>query len=248
MSDVFDQIVSPVTLDESKDYFAELVGEGKKFRDPKELAKGKAYSDAHIANLEKTLAEMRAELQTRKTAEDLINQINLASNRVDPSRDQNPPVTEPNSNPDIKSGLTPEDVERLFQEREAKQRREANLNKTTEKLREIHGDNAAAALQAKASELGVDTNYLKGLAQDNPTIFLSLFNKPQESPKDIFNAPAPSTFRPNQNTDTGEKWSDYNKVKKENPTLYWSPKFQRKLMDAAERAMSQDRYEAFLNS
>lgn len=247
MSNLFDQTVAPVQLDDTKDFLAELVGEGKKFKDPKELARGKAHSDAHIANLEKTLNEMRVELNTRKTAEDLINRITLANNRPAPTidSDDTPPENrDTQSNP---KGLTPEDVERMFQEREVRSRKEQNLQATTNKLRELHGDDAARVLQTKASELGVDTQYLKNLAQDSPSIFLSLFNKP-EAPKDIFNAPPPSSHRVQIATYTGEKWSDFQKVKTENPTLYWSAKFQRQMMDSAERAANSDTYDKFMNN
>lgn len=247
--DVFDQIVPPITLDETKDYFVELVGEGKKFKDVKDLAKGKAYADAHVTNLEKTLEAMRAELVTRKTAEDLINQITLANQRNDPSNRGNPPVDEQITDPN-KSGLSPEDVERMFAEREAKARRDNNLNMTTQKLRDTHGDNAATVLQEKARELGVDTAYLKGLAQDNPTVFLSLFNKPVDRPDrdGLFVAPPQNSYRPPSNAYQGDKWSDFQRIKASDPSLYWSPKYQRKIMDAADKAEASGNYELFKNS
>ena len=125
MSDLFDPTNAP-QLDETKDYLTELVGDGKKFKDVKDLAKGKAFSDLHIQTLEKTLNQMREELQTRKTAEELINQIALTKPTANPDRtgDNLPPDADAGK---IKSGLTPEDVEKLFAEREGKQRRENNL-------------------------------------------------------------------------------------------------------------------------
>src|SRR5688500_13285080 len=65
----------PDPVDEDKDGEAELVGEGKKFKDHKSLAKGKAESDAFISHLQKELAEMREELNKRITFEDLMTKI-----------------------------------------------------------------------------------------------------------------------------------------------------------------------------
>lgn len=245
--DLFDQTVAATTIDDSKDFLSELVGSDKKFKDVKELAKGKAFSDAHIVTLEQTLSRMREELQTRKTAEELINQINLTKRNVDPQA--NPDNQDPTDQTLTKSGLSPEDVERILQERDTKRRREDNLNLASQKLRETHGEQAAVALQRKAAELGLDTQYLKNMAQEAPSAFLALFSKPTETTQpDIFNAPPTSTYRPPTTNTLQEKWSDFNKVKITDSKTYWSPAFQRKVAEAAQRATNAGRSEEFYNS
>src|SRR5688572_23205514 len=69
-------------FDDTKDYFTELVGDGKKFNDEKALAKGKAFADHHISLLEAEKAEMveehrklREELNARAALEELIDQM-----------------------------------------------------------------------------------------------------------------------------------------------------------------------------
>lgn len=249
MSDLFsDPVTDAPTIDETKDYLSEFVGEGKKFADVKALAKSKAFADAHIGTLTKALEAMRTELSTRKTAEDLINQIALANTKVDSNREQNQTATEQNTDQNNKPSLTPEDVEKMFQEREQRRQKETNLNLTTQKLKETFGDKAATELSNKARELGVDTSYMKKLAEDTPSVFLSLFSKPQVKSNDIFNAPPANQFRVAERSNSGEKWSDFNKVKTSDPKKYWSPGFQRQLMDAAERAENQGRYEEFIKS
>lgn len=246
MSDLFDPTNAP-QLDETKDYLTELVGDGKKFKDVKDLAKGKAFSDLHIQTLEKTLNQMREELQTRKTAEELINQIALTKPNANPDRtgDNLPPDADAGK---IKSGLTPEDVEKLFAEREGKQRRENNLATVSTKLTELYGDNAQSAVQAKAKELGLSGDYLRSMAQEAPNAFLALLQKGPQTQKDMFSAPPANSFRTDSRVDTNPKYSDFNKVKTSDPKTYWSPAFQRKLMAAGEKAMAEDRYEQFLNS
>lgn len=253
---LFDQTVSTPTIDESKDFLSELVGDGKKFKDVKDLAKGKAFSDAHIVSLEQTLDRLKAELQTRKTAEELIDKIN--QKRINP--DSTPIPDNRNLDDDtqtpLKSGqsrtnagaLTPEDVEKMFLEREARRRKDDNLTLASQKLRDIHGDAAAGVLQAKAQELGLDTTYLKNMAQEAPNAFLALFSKPASVQQDVFSAPPSSSFRPQTTNSLTEKWSTFNEVKKANPRLYESAGFQKKIMEAGERAAQAGRFEEFMNS
>jgi hypothetical protein len=59
MNNLLDQSNSQPTLDENKNYYEELVGEGKKFKDEKELAKGKWIADEYVKTLERSLDEMR---------------------------------------------------------------------------------------------------------------------------------------------------------------------------------------------
>lgn len=247
MDSLFDQTVVQTTIDESKDFLSELVGDGKKFKDVKDLAKGKAFSDAHIVTLEQTLSRMREELQTRKTAAELIDQISQRRTNPDPTPNLDNRALDTDTQTQTKSGLSPEDVERMFSEREAQRRKDDNLNLATAKLKEIHGDSAATVLQTKARELGLDTTYLKNMAQEAPNAFLALFNKPvEQTQRDVFTAPPSNSFRPTPTTNLSEKWSTFNEVKKSNPSMYWTPGFQRKIMEAAQRAAEQGQYEQFM--
>lgn len=248
MSTLFDQLATPVVIDPTKDYLTELVGEGKKFKSNNELALGKVHSDAHIETLEKTLAAMREELTTRKTAEELINQIALA--RTPPADlSRNDQIVTDQNTDQVKS-LTTEDVDRMFAEREANARRQANLTQATQKLKETYGDNAASVLQQKATELGVAPAYLQKMAEDSPNVFTSLFQAMPAQRDNLFQAPPQSTFRQAPETYTGPKYSEFNKVKQDNPTLYWSAKFQRSIMEAADKAMAagEQAYEKFKTS
>lgn len=252
-NDLFDQTGSvglqTPQLDPSKDYLAELVGDGKKFKDASDLAKGKAYSDAHIATLEQTLTGLRQELQQRKTTEDLINHINTLANK------SQMPAPEARDNPapggEIKPGLSLEDVQRLLADRDEQSKRSFNLNSATRELREKFGDNASTVIDAKAKELGVSKDYLRGIAEQVPSMFMALMaNTTVPVAPATFHPPSPSSYRtpPQDKQPLGETWSKMNEVKKTNPDMYWSAGYQRKLMAAAEKAMAEDRYDEFMAS
>jgi hypothetical protein len=246
MDNLFDQTVNnaPITIDETKDYLVELVGEGKKFKDPKDLAKGKAYSDAHIANLEKTLNSLREELHTRKTAEELINQMTSVRRNNDPVITQEPNLEVNNQ---IK-GMSPEDVEKLLTDRDVKRRKDENLNQATQKLKETFGEQAASAVANRARELGVEPSYLRSLAQEAPSAFIALFNKQSDVQEDVFRAPPTSSYRPPLKQGLTDKWSELTTIRKTDPNTFYGAAHQRKLMEAAQRAVDAGRYEEFINS
>lgn len=243
-----DGLASTPQLDPNKDYLAELVGEGKKFKDPTELAKGKAYSDAHIATLEATLNNMRQELAQRKTTEDLINRINQLQQ---PQQTQ----TLQQDNQHLQQGeqtkgLTLEDVQKLLGERDVQSQRAFNLNSATQKLREQFGDEATRVVDQKAQELGVGKEFLKGIAEQTPNVFLALFAGAEAptKPNNLFNAPSPSSYRPQDGKPLQETWKTLNALKATDPNKYWSSQYQRHLMAAAEKAQADGRYEEFMSS
>lgn len=243
--DVFDQNDNDVTL-EDKDYLAELVGEDKKFKSPQDLAKGKAHADAHIARLEATLSQLRDELKTRTTTDQLMDQIKALKGSGTPEFTPTPQ----GQNEGADKGLTVQDVERLLAEREASRNKEANLNQAVNTLKEMYGDETPQMIQAKARELGVDTNYLKNLAKESPKIFTNLFQPKTQAAKDVFNAPPASrvnSFGVGNNT-SKEKYSDFRKVQRENPNVFYSASFQRKIVEAVSRAQAQGRYDEFMNT
>src|SRR6478752_10635011 len=49
----------PVQIDPNKNYLEELVGEGRKFKSPEELARGKAESDLYIEHMKGRMDELR---------------------------------------------------------------------------------------------------------------------------------------------------------------------------------------------
>src|SRR5437773_6950457 len=76
----------PPETDPNKNYLEDLVGDGKKFKSPEELARGKFESDTYIKILEKRLDEyrddilsLRKENVTNKRLEDLVNQLSNKS-------------------------------------------------------------------------------------------------------------------------------------------------------------------------
>src|SRR6202021_2612154 len=159
-------------IDPNKNYLEELVGEGKKFKTPEELAKGKYHSDAMIEIQNRRLDEMRndylalkADYDARAKLEEIMDQFKTSSQR--PSNEHTEVKTEP------KQPLyDPKEVETLV----SKQLREYAVNKTQEDnfnivrktLTERFGNNYKSVLKSQAIELDLSDEAVDALARRSP--------------------------------------------------------------------------------
>src|SRR5690242_15072647 len=98
-----------------------LVGEGKKFKTPQDLAKGKMESDKFIVQLQKEQAALREELNKRLSVEEFVEKMNKA-----PAPSASTPPNQGTEERDLQNtaNLTPEQVSKLVQETFEKQKQE----------------------------------------------------------------------------------------------------------------------------
>ncbi len=221
MDDIFDT-VDPSELnrkDEDRNYLEELVGEGRKFKSPEDLAKGKFYADQAIDVLKQRLQEAQNELQNRKSLEDFMTEMKTLKTPVEPEYRVSPDAPKP-VEVDIESQF-----EQLFAKREAKQRMESNRDKVTRVLNDHFGDQAKVAINRKAQELGMSLQDLQDLAFRSPSALFNLLGV-SEVPRDRVAPTVPvsttSTYGSQVNTGMrGRKY--YDNLKKTNPKLYDHP-------------------------
>lgn len=223
---LFNEVNNQDSIDENKDYFAELVGEGKKFKDEKALAKAKIYSDRHIATLEQEIAAKDAEyLQLREQAtagaklQALLDRLEAQQEQQLTSREQNP-----NSNEDTKpSSVDLTQIESLFdnklKQHEQKRLEDTNWEKVKTKLEEKYGEKYFVALQDQAANLGLTKKEVDDMARRNPSLFYKTFDL-TETKSETFRAPpkSTSTFTPK-----GEKrrnYAYYQALNKEKPGIW----------------------------
>lgn len=160
-------------VDPEKDYFSELVGEGKIYKTEKDLARAVAEKEAMILRLKQEKTEVLEDLkasQATKSLEELIDQLRPL--RQEPQSPSN--LGNQTHEPDTAKGLSISDVERLLQERELNQRRLNNKNEVINKLRESFGAHYVQKVQDTAKTLGVDVKYLDFVAESTPSIFYRL--------------------------------------------------------------------------
>lgn len=221
-------------LDPEKKYVEELVGENKKFKDIESLARGKYEADAYIAHQNKQLDELKsdyfklkADYEARAKLEEYIDQM---SNRKD---QQLPPNTQ--TNEDKPQQYNPEEVKSLVDKSiidyENKKRQDENFNTVQRKLTERYGDNYQPVLKKHMDELGMSDEHLNSMARTNPKLLIKALGLDTPPQTENFQTPPRSmqrsdNFAPSTNKRT---WTYYEKLRKEQPNVYWTPRTQDQL-------------------
>jgi hypothetical protein len=226
-------------LDPTKDYITELVGDGKKFKTPQDLARAKLESDRFIAQLTGELAGLRTDLNARISMEELVAEIKAAGSTS--------PRSEPTNHVDhreddaSKRALTSEEIEQIVSARLAKEqnRTETNRNLQTvrDKLVEEFGQNYSSHLERIASELGVKREYLDNLAKDNPNVFFRVTGVGVRRVDNFSGVPVSQVNSAGAFTTTGgdRDWNYYENLRKTAPKTYWQPKVQNEMFEQAKR-------------
>jgi len=194
---------------------SDLIGEGKKYKDLNAALASIPHAQEHIKSVETSLKELREDLAKRATAEELLDQLEKKSKEKSPDA---PPI----SIQDLE-GL----VSKTLASTVAKQQQEKNILSVDAEIRKVYGEKSEEAVANKAKELGLSIKEMEGLAAKSPQAFLAFFKTPDMQPS----ADKTSTL----NTEGLVPKSDeknfayYQKVRKENPTAYYSPSFQQEM-------------------
>ena len=220
----------PPQLDPNKDYLPELVGEGKKFKTPQELARGKYESDLYIKTLTHQLDELRndhlklrEDYTSRAKLEDLIGQL-------EGKAQQNLNSEQPKLKEIDKPGIDPKEIESLvsskIQEYELTKRQQENFNSVRVKLQEQFGDNYQNVLKQQIAELGLSEEDVNALAKKSPNAFFRTLGIDTQS-KTNFTNNLNSSQKPESFKAKGAQKrtrSYYLEMKKNDPKSYFSPK------------------------
>lgn len=237
-------------LPEGVKYRDLLVGQGKKFQDDEGLARGKWEADQYIKRLEAEKEEMRRDLEARMSVDDFIK--HMKKERLEsPNSNQASQVPEGerrNEQPQITKSMTPEEIQKLVDEKmskndEAKMRKD-NLLFARNELVKQWGQTFPERLKAEASRLGVSEDFLTSTAEKAPNAFLKLLGITPEGPSkpNTYQAPPKSELHSvigNIEDGMERKWEDYEKLRKTDPRRYWSRQVQSEIHKlAAQRGSS----------
>lgn len=224
---LFNQNDDLVEIDESKDYLAELVGENKKFKDAQALAKGKAFSDAHIAILEKRFDTLSADYLKLKEEADAGAKLQDLLNKLETQQLTSREDTQNNSNEVQQKPVGLAEIESLvsskIEQRERSAKEQENYNLVEAKLLERLGSNYKTVLKKQANELRMTDEEVNALARKNPTLFFKTFDLNAQT-QDNFQAPPrqSNTFSPKP--PEKRTWSYYLKLKEKDPKAWLDKK------------------------
>lgn len=214
-------------------FVAKLAQErGEKWSDPEVIAKGKIEADNYIKQLEAQLEEMRGDLSKQDYAAQLLEQLQgkAPDSPTEPVVSNNERgATEENTTPEVSEDVLKSLVEKTLTEREAANTKQQNIDLVSQQMTEKYGTEAAARVQSKAEELGLSAERMEELAAESPSAFLALIGEPP--------AQAPTMTRGSVNTSgLGQASSErdfgyYQKMRRENRSLYYTPKIQQQMME-----------------
>lgn len=238
--------------DKIESYLDNLVGEDKPFKDQEALAKGKYEADRFIGKLEEELSELREELSKRMSMEEsvekIVERIKKENHNKESSEDLQGHERETHSNEqDIPSKFNSEQdvlslVEKAFEQKTKEATLQANTEKAVKSLKEAWGDTWQYNLNKRAEELGLDKEYLTGIARTNPDAFVKIVVGVTNT-KPIPNSDTPpksssvssdrgGSYSSSQDTKT---FSFFQKMRKENPKAYFKVETQREMHRLAQQ-------------
>ena len=208
---------------------------GDNWKDPEVLAKGKIEADGYIKELEGQLSNMREDLSKQDYAKDLLEQ--LQNKAADPTNAKNAMpnndtggTSEGNTNPNLSEEDLKSLVERTLTERDKDSVVKQNLNLVNEEMEKSYGTDASAKIHDKAKELGLTIERMQEIAAESPTAFFNLIGEPKKDFKPMVQGSV-RTEGVNMQVSTERNWAYYQKLRRENPNQYYTPKVQQSLME-----------------
>lgn len=219
----------------------DLVGEGKKFKTPDDLAKAKLESDRFIEKLQNEQRELREELAKRLTTEEALRKAQEA-NPVEP---RTPPEQPPAQQRQVEQPNITSEVEKVLAKRDQEQKLRGNIDTVTTRMTELYGtvEKAAEVVTNKSRELGMSVAELQRLASDNPKAFFKLIDA-VDSPKQESGASSwqraknPTAMRDASKAQTAQPgtYKYYEELRRSDPASYFSPRVQLQMdKDAREK-------------
>jgi chromosome segregation ATPase len=220
--------------EEERSALAKLVGDGKKFKDEEDLARGKLEADAFIDQLKEELRGLREDLK-RATDERKANETRdeLAKLREQISQRQTDTESKENTTPE----LATEDLEKMIENhitaRETRATAKSNLDQTNRDLIEHYGDRdkAAEAVKARADELGLSVDQITEMASKSPRAAMALVRGDAGStrPATIDKSSSVSSEAVSDGIAKLSTKAQFEELRRKNPTAYWDPKVQNQI-------------------
>jgi hypothetical protein len=213
----------PKPSDQEGEFFQQLVGEGKRYKTPEDVAKAHFHATEFIDQLKSEMREKEAEIEQLKKRKQLEDDLSDKLARLEAAQNDSEVVA-----PELVERL----VEKSLQRNTAKQRAEESKRIAWTKLDEYYGDRASA-LQAVQEYVGDDTAMKESISQlgiAKPEAFVKLITTevPKKDPEGVIVSPETPVHNPDVEFSRkvqGLTWSKCRQIKKDDPELYNSREF-----------------------
>lgn len=211
---------------------------GENWRDPETLAKGKLEADGYIKTLEDQLSQMREDMKKQDYQAQILEQLqnkaaeSTTANTVEPNN--NGSINEQNTTGVVNEETLKSLVEQTLTQREKDNTVQQNLTQVDMELDKSFGTEATATVEKKAKELGMSMERLRDIAAESPSAFFTLMGEPQKT----FNPMVSGSVRTegvNMQASSERNWEYYQKLRRENRNLYYTPKVQQQMFADQQR-------------
>ena len=106
-----------------------------------------------------------------------------------------------------------------------------DITKPIGKMKELYGDKAQEVMLQKASSSNISVDFLKDIAAKSPNAFYNVLGLSTQKPTTpTLTTGTVDTSGTQTNTSSGNTWADFEKMRKENPKLYWKPETQMRIL------------------
>jgi hypothetical protein len=226
-------------IDPNKNYLEELVGDGKKFKSPEELARGKAEADMYIEHMKSRMDELRQDYsklrdeynagpKLKETLDQYMQELKKSQETIPPlgQEDKSAPFDETKLNDMVRQHIAAN--RQLEQE-------ENNARTVESKLQEAYGPNYKQTVKQQIDQLGLSVEFFNDLARKHPSVLYRTLGLEGQRQSEEFQTPPSSSMRsdpfagPKKRTE-----SFYQKMRKEDPMKYRDPKTQDQMFKDAQ--------------
>ena len=206
---------------------------GDNWKDPEVLAKGKLEADGYIKNLEDQIAQMREDMKKQDYQAQILEQLQNKAAETTTAQTAMPNDNGSTETQNTTASLSENDLESLVEKTLVKREQDSvikqNLAQVDQELVNSFGTEAEATVRQKAQELGMSLSRLRDIAAESPTAFFSLIGQPQQTFSPMVQGSV-RTEGVNMQASNTRDWNYYQKLRRENPNQYYSPKVQQQLI------------------
>lgn len=221
-----------VQIDPNKNYLEDLVGEGKKFKSPEELARGKAEADMYIEHMKSRMDELRQDYtklrdeyntgpKLKETLDQYMQELKQSQGATSPlgqNEDKSVPFDETKLADIVKQHIL------ANKQVEAE---DNNAKQVESKLQEAYGPNYKQIVKQQIDSLGLSTDFFNDLARKHPSVLYRTLGLEGQRQSETFQTPPTSTQRNDPfGTSNKRTWSYYQKMRQTDPVKYRDPKTQ----------------------
>lgn len=196
--------------------------------DVEALQKKASHADAHIAKLEAENAELRAATERSKGVEDVLSHLQSQKQEEGGNTSQ----------------LSPADIEKLIattlNQDKQKTLAETNLKEVDSFLRGQYGEKVGEVLNAKATELGMSIEDLKGMSKSNPAVVKQLFTGEAKAPTNssMDSVTSVNIGASDNKTADARRAAELKTLFQENKKAYYSPSIQKEVHALAVKGIN----------